>query len=346
MRASPAPLVILGVFLSTPTCVPAQSRQTGFLEKEVSFPVDELQLAGALTLPNSQGRHPAVILIPPATGMDRDRCSGEYCPFRDLAHGLASRGIAVLRYDERGSGSSTGEHVWQYPIQELRLDVLSAFELLAQRPEIDPGRIGLIGHSVGAAVVLPLAAAELSELSAVVSLSGEAFPYAEMRTGYLRFLGTSSGKSDDAIAQAVRFEAEVVDPAAREGGDWAQIAEQLRAMAFSRSWDELTISVGPTAFFRTVLDLDPRTLWHAVRCPALLVFGGADPLVEPEPNGRALLQALDESGNTQHAVRTVENMGHDLRNVAVSRQTIAPDLIQAVSEWLASQFGLPVGTRE
>ena len=269
ISAPSTPLLILCVFLSAPLCVPVQGQQTGFLETEVSFPVGELQLAGTLTLPSSPGPHPAVILIPPATGMDRDRCSGDYCPFRDLAHGLASDGIAVLRYDERGSGSSAGEHVWQYPIQELRRDVVSAFRFLSQRAGIAPERIGLIGYSVGAGVVLPLAAAEIPEVSAAVSLSGEAFPYTEMRTGYLRFLGTSGGKSEDAIAEAVRFEEEVVHPAAREGGDWAQIAEQLRTMAFSRSWDEMTISVGPTAFFRTVLDLDPRTLWRAVRCPGI-----------------------------------------------------------------------------
>jgi dienelactone hydrolase len=343
MRALSAPLPILWVFLFGPTCLLAQERQPEFFEQEVAFPVREFQLAGTLTLPSSPGPHPAVILIPPATGMDRDRCSGDYCPFRDLAHGLATRGIAALRYDERGSGSSAGDHVWQYPIQDLRLDILSAFDLLSDRAEIDPGRIGLIGYSVGAGVVLPLAAAEITGVSSVVSLSGEAFPYTEMRTGYLRFLGTSSGKSEEAIAQAIRFEEEVVHPGAREGGDWGEIAEQLRAMAFSQGWDEMTISVGPTAFFRTVLDLDPRTLWQAVRCPALFVFGGADSLVQAEPNRRALVETLERGGNRQHDTRTIENMGHDLRNAEVSRETIAPDLMEAVSEWLVSQFRVREG---
>jgi hypothetical protein len=247
---------------------------------------------------------------------------------------LASKGIAVLRYDERGSGSSGGEQVWQYTVQDYARDADAAVDYLTKRSEIDPERVGVIGHSLGGGVVAPLAYSGRSSISFVVSVSGEGLSFADIRLGYLRGLGEANGKSESEIAEAIRFEREVVHRAVRSGGDWPSISDELRQRAFISWWDEMTIAVGPTPFFKSILDLAPGDLWRQVHCPVLLVFGGADDLVIPAVNRNVLVGALDEAGNDAYAVRVVKGMGHDLRNLALSQTALASGLVDAIAEWL------------
>jgi len=320
--------------IAIPSVVAAQGGQAGFRETEIVIQSDGIDLAGTLTLPTGPGTHPAVVLIPAATGSGRDVCSGAFCSFREIAQGLASRGIAVVRYDERGSGSSGGEQVWQYTVQDYARDADAAVDYLAKQPDVDPERVGVIGHSLGGGVVAPMAYLGSSSISYVVSLLGEGLSFADVRLGYLRGLGEANGKSEPEISEAIRFEREVVHEAVRRGGDWPSISDELRQQAFIGWWDEMTIAVGPTPFFKSVLDLEPVDLWRQVHCPVLLVFGGADDLVIPAVNRGVLVQALDEAGNEAYAVHVVEGMGHDLRNLALSQTALASGLVDAIAEWL------------
>ena len=319
--------------IAAPAVVAAQGSPEGFRETDVIIHSDGVDLAGTLTLPGAPGNHPAVVLIPAASGAGRDVCSGDFCSFRDLAQGLASKGIAALRYDERGSGSSGGEQVWQYTVQDYARDAEAAVDYLSQRSEIDPGQIGVIGHSLGGGVVAPLAYLGSPSIAFVVSVSGEGLSFADVRLAYLRVLGEANGKSENEIEDAIRFERDVVQDAVRRGSDWSAIAEQLRQRGFVGWWDESTIAVGPTPFFKSIIDLKPRDLWRQVHCPVLLVFGGADDLVIPEPNRDELVRALAEAQNGGYDVRIVEGMGHDLRNLASSRTTLASGLLDGITEW-------------
>lgn len=123
-------------------------RPFGYLEEEVSFTNGENLLSGTLTLPDRNSKHPAVILVNGSGPQDRNQAIAGHKPFLVLADHLTKNGIAVLRYDDRGFGKSTGNFD-EATAQEFSTDVQSAVRFLKSRKDIDGQHIGFIGHSEG-----------------------------------------------------------------------------------------------------------------------------------------------------------------------------------------------------
>src|SRR5262249_59967373 len=117
---------------------------------DVSYPNEKggVTLAGTLTEPEGPGPFPAAILISGSGEQDRDETLFEHKPFLVLADTLTRRGIAVLRLDDRGVGGSTGTTITSTS-DDFAGDVLAGLDFLKTRGEIDPARLGLIGHSEG-----------------------------------------------------------------------------------------------------------------------------------------------------------------------------------------------------
>ena len=130
---------------------------------ELSLPVPSLgELPGILTIPKGEGPFPAVILLQGSGASDKDESIGNLKPFRDLAEGLAARGIAVYRFDKRsyvyGLEMMTDRQITL--VDEYLEDAVNAVQLLARHDRIDPDRIFLLGHSLGGNAI-PAAAREL-----------------------------------------------------------------------------------------------------------------------------------------------------------------------------------------
>ena len=130
-----------------------------YAEEEIAYtnPEAGIRIAGTLTAPRGTGPFPAVLLISGAGAQDRDEMLAYHRPFRVLADFLTRRGMAVLRVDDRGVGGSTGDHPTSTP-EDFASDVLAGVDYLKRRADIDPDRIGLIGHSEGAMVAQMVAA--------------------------------------------------------------------------------------------------------------------------------------------------------------------------------------------
>ena len=117
-------------------------------EREVAYTseADGTKLAGTLTEPRGDGPFPAVLLITGSGAQNRDEEVFGHKPFLVIADHLTSKGIAVLRVDDRGIGGSTGE-MSMATSEDFASDVLAGVHFLTEQSEIDPSRIGLIGHS-------------------------------------------------------------------------------------------------------------------------------------------------------------------------------------------------------
>ncbi len=139
---------------TSPYNPPAYVRTGSFHETEVTVGGGEWALPATLSMPQGSGPFPAVVLVHGSGPQDRDETLGPNKPFRDLAWGLASQGIAVLRYEKRTKAHSkkfTPELLARLTSQEEVIDdALSAVRLLRQTPQVDPGRIFVLGHSLGA----------------------------------------------------------------------------------------------------------------------------------------------------------------------------------------------------
>ena len=215
-----AGLFFLPALPSTPVPYepPAYVKADSFQEQDVTVGSGEWALPGTLTLPAGEGPFPAVVLVHGSGPNDRDETIGPNKPFRDLAWGLASQGIAVLRYEKRTK---------QYPekwvasqntltVKEETIDdALAAVELLRQEQKIDPQHIFVLGHSLGG-MLLPRIGAADGKIAGLIVLAGLTRPLEDAileQTTYLVNLdGDISANEQAALNKLTEQVARIKDP--------------------------------------------------------------------------------------------------------------------------------------
>ena len=199
----------------------AYVHKDAFREREVTVGAGEWALPGTLSVPVGQGPFPAVVLVHGSGPNDRDETVEKNKPFRDLAWGLASRGVAVLRYEKR-----TRQHgaqlagVKNFTVQQETVDdALAAAELLRHTEGIDPKRVFVLGHSLGG-MLIPRIGARDPQLAGLIVMAGAAKPLEDIILEQVAYLDAADGAVTD--QEKSRFEslkAEVARVKALKPGD-------------------------------------------------------------------------------------------------------------------------------
>lgn len=198
---------------------PSYARTGTFVERQVTVGSGEWALPGTLSLPAGKGPFPALVLVQGSGPQDRDETIGPNKPFRDLALGLASRGIVVLRYDKRTL--THGDRLQGAALESLTVneetvdDALAAARLLRTTPEVDPRRVFVLGHSLGG-MLLPRIAQRDRELAGLVVLAGTTRPLPAVVREQLVYLESLGGAGDPQQLAAMREDlakVEALDPA-------------------------------------------------------------------------------------------------------------------------------------
>jgi len=182
---------------------PAYSRPNAFRERDLTIGDGPWKLPGTLTVPSSGGGAvPAVVLVHGSGPLDRDETVGANKPFRDLAEGLASRGIAVLRYEKRTKvyASRMGAMKDLTVQQETIEDGVKAAALLRQQPEVASRRVFLLGHSLGG-YVAPRIAQQDPRLAGLILMAANARPLDEVLADQLQWMGLTGTELDKAKAR-------------------------------------------------------------------------------------------------------------------------------------------------
>jgi dienelactone hydrolase len=192
---------------------PAYVNPAGFHEVEVTVGNGEWALPGSLSLPEGAGPFPAVILVHGSGPQDRDETIGPNKPFRDLAWGLASQGIAVLRYEKRTkvhAGQITPEMIARMTVQEEVIDdALSAVRLVRQTPGIDPRGIYVLGHSLGATLA-PRIGQQDPSIAGLIVMAGLARPLEDtILDQYTHIYSLSGSMTDGQKAELEQLKAKV-----------------------------------------------------------------------------------------------------------------------------------------
>ena len=320
-----------------------------------------LKLAGTLTLPRGAGPHPAVVLITGSGPQDRDEAILGHRPFLVLADHLTRQGIAVLRYDDRGVGKSTG-NFGTATHNDFVTDALAALAWLKARKEIDPKRIGLVGHSEGG-IIAPLAAVKQpADIAFLVMLAGVGVPLDELlvRQGQdiARVMGadaTTLEKSAGAQRAIFKLLKEPLDRPALEQKlrelfhqQLAELTdEQRKALGYTDTMIESQLQTVLTPWFRELLAYDPRPTLRQVRCPVLAINGEKDLQVAAKENLEAIAGALKAGGNPKGFTREFAGLNHLFQSCttgAVSEyglieETFNPEALKFVADWIRSTTG-------
>lgn len=189
---------VAGLFFvptTQPYADPSYADRSRFTEREVTVGSGDWALPGTLSMPNTPGPHRAVVLVHGSGPNDRDESSGANKPFKDLASGLATDGIAVLRYDKR-TKVHAGKFAKDAPItvmEETVDDAILAVELLAKTEGIDPKHIVVVGHSMGGNLA-PRIAAGSKAVAGIALLAGNTRTIPEAMLDQVTYMAELDGR--------------------------------------------------------------------------------------------------------------------------------------------------------
>lgn len=311
--------------------------------EDVRFASGGIQLAGTLISPAARERHPAIILVHGSGSENR-----EY--ILPWARFLIRRGIAVLGYDKRGVGGSTGD--WNTAsFDDLAGDVVAAFDYLKTRSDIDPAQIGLLGVSQ-AGWIMPLAAVRAKDLAFLISISGAGVSVDETTIDQAQNEMTARGMKPQTVADIVAI-MKLQYKFARTGQGWDDYAaarEELAARIGSPpntlpgTQDDPYWQVIRRSYF-----YDPAPTLRQLQVPTLALFGELDNNIVAEKNKAAWEAALKAAGNRDYTLRILPRANHLQLEAKVgsnaemaSLQRFVPAYFTSIQEWLAKRIrGFP-----
>lgn len=307
--------------------------------EDVQFSNGNVRLAGTLIAPRTQVKHPVIILVHASGAEDR-----EYLlPF---ARFLIRHGIAVLGYDKRGVGASTGN--WRTAsFEDLAGDVVAAFDYLKTRTDTDSTQIGLLGWSQ-AGWVMPLAALRAQKLAFLISISGAGIPAAETTIDQSRNEMTMSGMKPETINQILDL-MKLQYHFARTGQDWDKYVAARNTLVARLGQAPETFPASQTdpywGFIRRLYFYDPAPTVRQLKTPTLALFGALDNNIIAEKNKAAWESALRTGASRDYTLLILPGANHLMLEAKVgsnaempSLRRFVPDYAVTIRDWLAKRI--------
>jgi pimeloyl-ACP methyl ester carboxylesterase len=327
-----------------------------YIAEEVTFDNKSagIRLSGTLTLPLSKGPHPVVVLISGSGPQDRDENFATHKPFLVLADFLTKQGLAVLRFDDRGVGKSTGDNI-DATTKDFASDVLSAVNYLKSRHEINEKKIGLIGHSEGG-IIAPMVANQSKNIAFVVSLAGTGIPGSEISLIQSKTNRGFSVPDEVAYDQAIRKAIAI----ASADKDVSIIKTELTlhyqdAMApvlkpllgSDEKVNEVIaqlVTARTTKWIRYFYTYNPASEIEKLVCPFLSLNGSKDTQVFAKLNQEGIRNALLKGGNKDYLVKELPGLNHMFQECKTGEmaeyrdieQTFSPLALKEISDWVLS----------
>ena len=305
-------------------------------------PASGLKLAGTLTLPEGQGPFPAVVLITGSGTQDRDETIFGHKPFLVIADALTRKGLAVLRVDDRGAGGSERGAPDSAGIPAFATDVAAGVALLRARQDIDPARIGLLGHSEGGQVA-PLVASEDPRLAFLVLTAAPGVDGTQLMLAQNRAIYAANGLPDDQVDIIVKNRAawfEAVRGAKDTDEARARLTAVLDRQGLSATSPERKGAMALTSpGFRYFLSANPADALAKVKAPVLAIGGSKDLQIDAKANLAAIKAAL--ANNQDVTIREFPGLNHLLQTADKGlvveygqiEETIAPSALSTIVDW-------------
>lgn len=321
--------------------------------EDVTFenPGAGIRLAGTLTMPATGGRFPAVVMIAGSGAQNRDEELLSHKPFLVIADHLSRSGIAVLRYDDRGVAQSEGDYA-AATIQDFAGDAMAAVGYLRTRTEIDPDRIGLIGHSEGGTVAFMIAGGG-NGVAFIVSMAGSVLPGDELMRlqrsmiyDAMNLTPAMAAQNEELVermmaiveregaepvrADALRYATELLPPGMESNeAAQSQLAAELRRIASPE--------------LQSFLKYDAGGDLAAIGCPVLAINGGKDLQVPAAPNFAVMRERI----KSPLTVKEYPGLNHLFQHCTTGlpgeygtiEETVSPEVLNDIATWILNTTG-------
>jgi len=315
---------------------PVMAQRLATRDEEVQFTNGSVTLRGTLTLPAGRPPYPAVVLVHGSNAVTRDL-------FGPWSRYFAGLGFAVLSYDKRGTGHSTGD--WkQADFPTLAADVLSGVRSLAARPDIRSDRIGLWGASQ-AGWIMPLVAAQApQDIAFLVVHAGSGTTVREEGVLYIQHELRFAGLPEASVAIGTRYQM-LDDSVSRAGSGWEELQRFYERHRTEETWlwPPRPADDWFRPYYRMLMDFDPSPSWKRVTCPALFFYGELDANVPPRESWPPIERALREAGNHRVTQLVLPKANHLFLEARTGTRDEYPGLTRFVpgyfdkmAQWLQS----------
>ena len=278
-------------------------------ERELRWSNGEIELAGALLVPDCEETCPGAVILQGSGASDRTNAWS-----RQWADLLVANGVAVLLTDKRGSGASGGG--WRdASLEDLAADGLAGLRARAEQPEVDAGRVGLVGLSQGGHVA-SIAAGRAPETAFAINVSGGTTTMSETVAWEVESAWRAAGAPEEGVAAGLEL-LRLSDDVARGSGDWGRyIALRGRIEA---GFGERAVATFPDApddpywtWWGRIVDFDPLPWWRRVEAPVLFLYGAEDDN-QPTEASAARVESLRATDGVDATLRVFDATGHALR---------------------------------
>jgi len=294
----------------------------------------KVNLAGTLTLPQGKGPFPAVVLVSGTGPNTRDEEAEGHKVFTVLADALARRGIAVLRYDKRGVGESTGSYVGTTTI-EFASDARAAIAFLKAQPGINSNYVGILGHSEGG-IIAPMVGVDVPDIAFVVILGGPSIRGDKLFLAQSEKVSSLYGVPKDYIMRRKAFDRKLYEAVMSAGSD-EEATTKAREIITQGVLDKVVdANEAPTltrdtttAWERFFLAYDPAPTLRQLSMPVLAVYGSLDSQVPAEANLPVAREAL--KNNKSATVIELPGLNHLLQQATTGSPQEYADIDETMS---------------
>jgi len=314
-------------------------------------PEDSIVLAGTLTIPEGEGPFPAVLLISGSGPQNRDSELMGHRIFAVLADYLTRKGIMVLRYDDRGTAESTGVFAtatWD----DFVSDALSGLAYLSRRPEADPDRTGIAGHSEGGTIA-PLVVNRSGEVDFMIMLAAAVLPWDQISLYQKKMAWTAAGMSEEGMALNEQWHEQVTalvqSELSPEDAEAAMIElyngysdEEHELMGKTPESLEMEMGILLSPWWRQACKTDVRAQLRKVSCPVLAMNGEKDTQVVARDNLPAIQADLEEAPTSWFGVGSLPGLNHLFQHAETGasseygqiEETFAPEAMERMATFI------------
>ncbi|MBC8321515.1 MAG: alpha/beta hydrolase [Bacteroidetes bacterium] len=312
---------------------------------------DKIVLAGTLTLPEKDGNFPTVILITGSGPQNRNEELLGHKPFLVLADYLTKNGIAVLRFDDRGTAESTGDFKTATSLDFAR-DVEFAIKYIQTRKEINKNQIGLIGHSEGG-IIAPIIASENKDIDFIVLMAGSTLRGDKLLLLQKYKIETQMGVNKQLVDNNQQIFEGAYEIILNESLEKEVLSDTLSHYFISKYGKTLPenqknalINQLTSTWMINFIRLDPVVYLEKVTCPILAINGNKDLQVPSKENLEIIENLFRKSENTKVKIKELEGLNHLFQECetgatseyATIEQTISPIALKEILNWINIQI--------